>query len=157
MATNSTNIKSEFNEAKNKMEYEINKNLNKPDFHFFSLKKILPKINGQSMSTINYEKANNLFDKNRLMFTINNRNNREESISNLNNIKSFNDNINSDEDEKDFILRNINLKKNNYKILKLGNESKEKNSDLKSKLFPNNKEKKSHKKSLKKIIKNKEE
>lgn len=158
MATNSTNIKSEFNEVKNKMEYEINKNLNKPDFHFFSLKKILPQINGQSMSTINYEKTNNLFDRNRLMFTINNRNNREESISNQNNnIKSFNDNINSDEDEKDNILRNINLKKNNYKILKLGNENKEKNSNLKSKLFPNNKEKKSLKKSLKKIIKNKGE
>ena len=157
MATNSTNNKSEFIDPNKKMEYEINKNLNLPDFHIFSHKKKLPQLNVQSMSPINNDKSNILFDKNRLKFTIdNNRNNKEDLISKQNNINSFNE-YNNDEDDKDYIIRNISLKKNNYNILKLADEDKEKKNDLYSKLFSIKNRKKSHKKSLKKIAKIKEE
>jgi hypothetical protein len=157
MATNCTNNKNEFIDPNKKMEYEINKNLNLPDFHIFSLKKKLPQLNVQSSSTINIDKSRLLFDKNKLKFTINENRNDKEELSKPNNINSFNE-YNDDDEEKDIIIRNINLKKNDYINLKLTDEDKEKTTknDLYNKLF-SKKGKKSHKKSLKKIAKMKEE
>jgi hypothetical protein len=160
MATNSTNIKGELNDPiYNKLEYEINKTLNKPDFFIFSHKKKLPHISGKSLSIINNnDKPNNLLDKNKLKFTANNRNNKEDlTISHTNNIKSFNINENNnDEDDKDYIIKNINLKKSNFKIFKLSNKENENNIELKSKLMGDSEKKRSHKKSTQKRRKKKD-
>ena len=161
MATNSTNIKGEFSDQINtKLEFEINKSLKKPDFLIFSNKKNLPQISGNSLSIFNNNKSNNTFEKNKLMFTINNnRNNKEDLTINRNNKNKslvFSDN-NNDEDDKDIIIRNINLTKNNYKVFKLKNKDNEiSNIEIKSKLMDNSKRKKSHKKSSRKKKKKKE-
>ena len=78
-------------------------------------------------------------------------------LTNKHNINGSNE-YNDDDEEKDIIIRNINLKKNDYNNLNLVDEDKEKTTknDLYSKLF-SKKGKKSHKKSLKKIAKMKEE
>ena len=161
MATNSTNIKGEFSDQINtKLEFEINKSLKKPDFLIFSNKKNLPQISGNSLSIFNNNKSNNTFEKNKLMFTINNnRNNKEDLTINRNNKNKslvFSDN-NNDEDDKDIIIRNINLTKNNYKVFKLKNKDNEiSNIEIKSKLMDDSERKKSHKKSSRKKKKKKE-
>ena len=134
LPTKSTNIKSDFSHPKTKLEFEINKDLNKNDnkrseYLFFSFKNNLPKLNGQSLSNVNDNKSimNNL-DKNRQLFTINKEDRIKDSLENNNNFKC------------------INLKKNRIKIMKLS-EGKNKQNDIKSKLFSQH-IKKSHRKKL---------
>ena len=124
LATDATNKRNDYIDPKTKMENEINKNLKLPDFNYFSIKKKLPHLNFQSMSTLDNNKSNRIYDKNSQIFTIN-KNNKE-----------------------DF---SVNQKKDNYKILKLANYDKDKKNDLKSKLFPI-KNKKSRRKSEKKSL-----
>ena len=132
IATNNSNKKSEFIEPKIKMEYEIYKNLNKPEFLIFSNKKKLPQINWQSMSIINNNNnKNNILDKNRALFNVNK--NKKEELSLSNDVKDTNK-----YEKENTILRTIHLKKNNHRLLKLGNLDKANNDkikDLKSKLF----------------------
>ena len=131
MATNSTNKKNEFSELKTRMENEIYKNINMPDFHFFLFKKKLPQLNNQSISNNNNYNSNKNIDKNKLLF-FTNKNNKKESSTN-NNIKEIKD-IKKNEKENDNIMKNINLNKNKYKKLKLAIIDKDKNKDLKNNL-----------------------
>ena len=148
MATNSTNKKSEFNDPKNKMENEIEKKLKLADLHIFSLKKKLPHINVQSMSNINnINNINKYVDKNKILFNVNeNKHTKKKFLINnsINNnpreiLYDFDDVNNEIEDT----IENINLKKNNYKILKMADSDK--NKDIESVLL-HKKNKKSHKK-----------
>ena len=81
MATNSTNKGSDQIDPKNKMEKDIQQKLKLADFNFFSLKKKLPQINGQSMSIINNNKTNKFLDRNKIIFNAN-KANKEKSSSN---------------------------------------------------------------------------
>ena len=143
LATDATNKRNDYIDPKTKMENEINKNLKLPDFNYFSIKKKLPHLNFQSMSTLDNNKSNRIYDKNRQIFTIN-KNNKEDFSVNQKKDNKY-------DIETDDALKSINLKKDNYKILKLANYDKDKKNDLKSKLFPI-KNKKSRRKSEKKSL-----
>ena len=143
LATDATNKRNDYIDPKTKMENEINKNLKLPDFNYFSIKKKLPPLNFQSMSTLDNNKSNRINDKNRQIFTIN-KNNKEDFSVNQKKDNKY-------DIETDDALKSINLKKDNYKILKLANYDKDKKNDLKSKLFPI-KNKKSRRKSEKKSL-----
>ena len=156
LATDFTNKRNDLIDPNQKMELEINKNLNLPDSHFFSLKKKipLPQLNLQTMSSINNNDSNKNNNKNRLLFIFN-KNKREDFTLN-NEMKNTKDNKNEKEIENindEDVLKSIDIKKHNHKILKLINLDKEKKNDLKSKLFDHksrSRNKKSHKKSVKK-------
>ena len=143
LATDATNKRNDYIDPKTKMENEINKNLKLPDFNYFSIKKKLPHLNFQSMSTLDNNKSNRIYDKNSQIFTIN-KNNKEDFSVNQKKDNKY-------DIETDDALKSINLKKDNYKILKLANYDKDKKNDLKSKLFPI-KNKKSRRKSEKKSL-----
>ena len=143
LATDATNKRNDYIDPKTKMENEINKNLKLPDFNYFSIKKKLPHLNFQSMSTLDNNKSNRIYDKNRQIFTIN-KNNKEDFSVNQKKDNKY-------DIETDDALKSINLKKDNYKILKLANYDKDKKNDLKSKLF-SIKNKKSGRKSEKKSL-----
>jgi len=143
LATDATNKRNDYIDPKTKMENEINKNLKLPDFNYFSIKKKLPHLNFQSMSTLDNNKSNRIYDKNRQIFTIN-KNNKEDFSVNQKKDNKY-------DIETDDALKSINLKEDNYKILKLANYDKDKKNDLKSKLFPI-KNKKSRRKSEKKSL-----
>ena len=157
MATKSTNRKSEFIKPKNEMEieYDLNKDLNnlnkvdkKPDYLFYSHTKKLPKLNVESMSSLNINKQNINLDKNRQLFTINVKNKEESIYKNIMN----NNGDNSGNLYNNNNLRSIHLKKNSQKILRLNNEDKDKDINkisIKSKLFSPIR-KKSHRKKSKK-------
>ena len=151
--TDFTNKKNDFMDPNTKLEIEINRNLNLPDCHFFSLRKkaTLPQLNLQSMSTINNNESNKNNDKNRLLFML--KKNKKEDFSLYNEIKPQKD-VNKYENDED-MLKSIDYKSNNFKTLKLINLDKEKKNDLRNKLFNHkskskNKNKKSDKKSIKK-------
>ena len=149
--TDFTNKKNDFMDPNTKLEIEINRNLNLPDCHFFSLRKkaTLPQLNLQSMSTINNNESNKNNDKNRLLFML--KKNKKEDFSLYNEIKPQKD-VNKYENDE-HMLKSIDYKSNNFKTLKLINLDKEKKNDLKSKLFDHksrSRNKKSHKKSVKK-------
>ena len=147
MATNSTNKGSDHIDLKNKLEKDIQQKLKLADFNFFSLKKKLPQINGQSMSIINNNKTNKFLDKNKIIFNAN-KANKEKSLQNniIKEIKIRNDD-DTDEEINVFenIIDSINFKKNNHKILKIHNLDKTKDKDTKIKLL-NDKNKKTNKK-----------
>ena len=143
LATDATNKRNDYIDPKTKMENEINKNLKLPDFNYFSIKKKLPHLNFQSMSTLDNNKSNRIYDKNSQIFTIN-KNNKEDFSVNQKKDNKY-------DIETDDALKSINLKKDNYKILKLANYDKDKKNDLKSKLF-SIKNKKSGRKSEKKSL-----
>ena len=143
LATDATNKRNDYIDQKTKMENEINKNLKLPDFNYFSIKKKLPHLNFQSMSTLDNNKSNRIYDKNSQIFTIN-KNNKEDFSVNQKKDNKY-------DIETDDALKSINLKKDNYKILKLANYDKDKKNDLKSKLF-SIKNKKSGRKSEKKSL-----
>ena len=143
LATDATNKRNDYIDPKTKMENEINKNLKLPDFNYFSIKKKLPHLNFQSMSTLDNNKSNRIYDKNRQIFTIN-KNNKEDFSVNQKKDNKY-------DIETDDALKSINLKEDNYKILKLANYDKDKKNDLKSKLF-SIKNKKSGRKSEKKSL-----
>ena len=143
LATDATNKRNDYIDPKTKMENEINKNLKLPDFNYFSIKKKLPHLNFQSMSTLDNNKSNRIYDKNSQIFTIN-KNNKEDFSVNQKKDNKY-------DIETDDARKSINLKKDNYKILKLANYDKDKKNDLKSKLF-SIKNKKSGRKSEKKSL-----
>ena len=143
LATDTTNKRNDYIDPKTKMENEINKNLKLPDFNYFSIKKKLPHLNFQSMSTLDNNKSNRIYDKNSQIFIIN-KNNKEDFSVNQKKDNKY-------DIETDDALKSINLKKDNYKILKLANYDKDKKNDLKSKLF-SIKNKKSGRKSEKKSL-----
>ena len=143
LATDATNKRNDYIDPKTKMENEINKNLKLPDFNYFSIKKKLPHLNFQSMSTLDNNKSNRIYDKNSQIFIIN-KNNKEDFSVNQKKDNKY-------DIETDDALKSINLKKDNYKILKLANYDKDKKNDLKSKLF-SIKNKKSGRKSEKKSL-----
>ena len=143
LATDATNKRNDYIDPKTKMENEISKNLKLPDFNYFSIKKKLPHLNFQSMSTLDNNKSNRIYDKNSQIFTIN-KNNKEDFSVNQKKDNKY-------DIETDDALKSINLKKDNYKILKLANYDKDKKNDLKSKLF-SIKNKKSGRKSEKKSL-----
>jgi hypothetical protein len=143
LATDATNKRNDYIDPKTKMENEINKNLKLPDFNYFSIKKKLPHLNFQSMSTLDNNKSNRIYDKNSQIFTIN-KNNKEDFSVNQKKDNKY-------DIETDDALKSINLKEDNYKILKLANYDKDKKNDLKSKLF-HIKNKKSRRKSEKKSL-----
>jgi hypothetical protein len=156
MATKSTNRKTEFSKPKmeTEIEYDVNKDLNKIDkkldYLFYSHTKKLPKINIESMSSLNNNKQNINLDKNRQLFTIDVKN-KEESI--YKNIMNHNgDNGRNLYNNNNF--RSIHLKKNSQRILRLNNENKDKDKDI-NKISIKNKlispiRKKSHRKQSKK-------
>ena len=156
MATKSTNRKTEFSKPKmeTEIEYDMNKDLNKIDkkldYLFYSHTKKLPKINIESMSSLNNNKQNINLDKNRQLFTIDVKN-KEESI--YKNIMNHNgDNGGNLYNNNNF--RSIHLKKNSQRILRLNNENKDKDKDI-NKISIKNKlispiRKKSHRKQSKK-------
>ena len=144
--TNITNKKNKSTDPKSKLENEINKNLFLPEFNVLARNKKLPNINEKIMSTINYDNSNNILNKNRLIFSVKRfHNNKNEEYS----LNKDDNNINKYDNENENILRNIHLKKNNYKILKLGKIENEENDDAKIKISHNHKTKKSHRKSSK--------
>ena len=145
MATNSTNKGSDQIDLKNKMEKEIQQKLKMADFNFFSLKKKLPQINGQSMSIINNNKTNKFLDRNKIIFNANKANKEKSLQSNIiKEIKIRNDDVIDEENNifKD-IIKSINYKKNNHKIIKISNLDKIKDKDIKIKLL-NDKNKKTN-------------
>ena len=147
MATNSTNKGSDQIDLKNKMEKEIQQKLKMADFNFFSLKKKLPQINGQSMSIINNNKTNKFLDRNKIIFNANKANKEKSLQSNI--IKEIKIRNDGDTDEENNVFENIinsiNCKKNNHKIIKISNLDKSKDKDTKIKLL-NDKKKKTNKK-----------
>ena len=145
MATNSTNKGSDQIDPKNKMEKDIQQKLKLADFNFFSLKKKLPQINGQSMSIINNNKTNKFLDRNKIIFNANKANKEKSLQSNIiKEIKIRNDD-DIDEENNIFkdIIKSINYKKNNHKIIKISNLDKIKDKDIKIKLL-NDKNKKTN-------------
>ena len=154
LATDFTNKRKDLMDPNHKMELEINKNLNLPDFYFFSLKKKtqLPQLNLQSISSINKNTLNKINDKNRLLFFFN-KNKKEDDFSLNNEMKSQKDNSKKENENDEDMLKSIDLKNNNHKIIKLKKLDKEKKEDLKSKLFSNHKSKSRNKKSHKKSVK----
>ena len=142
MATKSTNRKSELNKPKMEMEYDLNKADKNPDYLFYSNIKKLPKLNIESMSSLNNNKQNINLDKNRQLFTIDAKNKKEPLYNNIK-INNGDNNVNL---YKNYILRSIHLNKDSKRILRLNNEDKDKNKNkinIKSKLF-SSKRKKSH-------------